>query len=220
MEAPNFFDGVQRGVRGLAFHPDFNSAGADGFRKFYTAHSREPFSGAPAGNPKIFWSPTSPNHDSIVAEWTLNGTGTVASYRELIYVGQPRDDHNIGQIGFNPTVTSADPDYGKLYIALGDGGGVQDPNNLAQNISINPPANPTGYPHGSILRIDPLSSGGDPYTIPADNPFSGQANTIEEVWAYGLRNPHRFSFDTVTGKMLISDIGQTNVEEINLGASG
>ena len=216
--APNFFDGFQRGVRGLAFHPDFNNPGTAGFRKFYTSHSRTAFSGPPVGNPTIFFSPISPNHDSVVAEWAVNPDGTVntGAYRELMYVGQPRDDHNVGQIGFHPNAMPGDADYGNLYIALGDGGGVHDPDNLAQNIGIMPPGNPTGYPHGSILRIDPIASGGDPYTIPGDNPFVGQANTIEEVWAYGFRNPHRFSWDAITGKMLISDIGQTNIEEINL----
>ena len=73
---------------------------------------------------------------------------------------------------------------------------------------------------GKILRIDPLASGSAPYTVPDDNPFVGQADTIQETWAYGLRNPHRLAWDSVTGKMLISDIGQVNVEEINLGTAG
>ncbi|MEM8679605.1 MAG: PQQ-dependent sugar dehydrogenase [Planctomycetota bacterium] len=220
--ATNFLDGFQRGLRGLAFHPDFNNPGTDGFRKFYTSQSRIAFSGSPVGDPNIFWSPQSPDHDSVVAEWSVDATGAVDvnSYRELMYIGQPLDDHNVGQLSFNTSVQPGDPDYGKLYIPLGDGGGVQDPNNLAQNITINPPSNPTGYPHGSILRIDPIASGNDPYTIPSDNPFAGQANIIQEVWAYGLRNPHRISWDEVTGKMLIADIGQNNIEEINLGSAG
>ena len=222
VSATNFMDGFQRGLRGLAFHPDFDNPGADGYRKFYTSQSRVPFSGSPAGNPVIFNSPSNPNHDSVVAEWTVdaNGAVDVSSYRELIYVGQPLSDHNIGQLSFNTSVPDGDPDYGKLYIPLGDGGGVQDPLNLAQNIDIDPPSNPTGYPQGSILRIDPIAAVGNPYTIPTDNPFFGQADTINEVWAYGLRNPHRISWDDVTGKMLIADIGQNNIEEVNLGARG
>ena len=213
--------GMQTGVRGLAFHPDFNSPVSDGYRKFYTSHSRNGF--APlVGNPVIFPSPPDLNHDSVVGEWTVNSNGTVntASYRELMRIGQPFHDHNVGQIGFNPNVSSGDADYGNLYIALGDGGNnfppiPIDPHNMGQDLN---------NPHGSILRINPLVSGGSPYSIPSDNPFriDGTPNTSRNtIWAYGLRNPHRFTFDTAGDhKMLISDIGQSNIEEINLGAAG
>lgn len=208
----------QTGVRGLAFHPDFNNSGTDGFRKFYTSHSRDAFSGTPAGNPVFFPSPPGVTHDSIIGEWTMNANGTVntGSYRELMYVGQPETDHNVGQIGFNPAATPGSSDYGKLYIALGDGGGAGDPNDLAQDID----ETPVAYPHGSILRIDPIASGSSPYTIPGDNPFAGQSNRIEEIWAYGLRNPHKIGWDSVTGEMYISDIGQGVIEEINIGRQG
>ncbi len=217
----NFNNQPQTGVRGLAFHPDFNNSGTDGFGKFYTAHSRNGF--APlVGNPVIFPSPPNLNHDSVVGEWQLNPNGTVNtnSYRELLRIGQPFDDHNIGQIGFNPNASVNDADYGKLYVALGDGGNQQpanpiDPHDHGQDIS---------KPWGSILRIDPLASGGDPFTVPSDNPFrvSNNPGTSQNlIWAYGLRNPHRFTFDTAGDhKMLISDIGQANIEEINLGTAG
>lgn len=218
---PNFNVQNQTGVRGLAFHPDFNNAGTDGFRKFYTSHSRNGF--APLiGNPEIFPSPPGLNHDSVVGEWTVNANGTVntGSHRELMRIGQPFKDHNIGQIGFNPNASSGDADYGNLYVTLGDGGNVfpineTDPHNLGQDLN---------NPHGSILRIDPIASGGNPYTIPTDNPFrvsSDPGTSRNTIWAYGLRNPHRFSFDTAgDGAMLISDIGQANIEEVNLGTAG
>ncbi len=214
-----FRDGFQQGVRGLAFHPDFNNSGTDGFRKFYTSHSRTAFSGAPSGNPIFFGAPNPPgvDHDSIVGEWTVNANGSVntASYRELFYIGQTNSDHNIGQIGFNPNASSGEADFGKLYVALGDGGGVQDPHNLAQDLS---------QPLGSYLRVDPIASGADPFSIPSDNPFkiSNSPSTVQNlIWAHGLRNPHRFTFDTAgDGKMLISDIGQGSIEEINLGVAG
>ena len=215
--------GIQTGLRGLAFHPDFNNSGTDGFRKFYTAHSRNAFAAA-VGNPKAFFSPPGINHESVVGEWTMNANGTVngGSYREVVRVGQPLDDHNIGQISFNPNASQGDADYGNLYIALGDGGGAGNPNNTAQDISTTTPnSGGMGFPHGSMLRINPIASGGNPFEVPTDNPFVGQANTIQEVWAYGLRNPHKFSWDTEgQGIMLISDIGQSNVEEINLGQAG
>jgi Glucose / Sorbosone dehydrogenase len=219
----NFNVGAQTGVRGLAFHPDFNNSGTDGYRKFFTSHSRNAFAPG-AGNPAPVFFPSPPglNHDSVVGEWTMNANGTVntSSYREVMRIGQPFHDHNIGQIGFNPNAAAADPDFGNLYIALGDGGNnfppnPIDPHDLAQDIN---------SPHGSILRINPLTSGGQPYAIPADNPFrvSDSPSTSRNViWAYGLRNPHRFTFDTAGDhKMLISDIGQSNIEEINLGAAG
>ena len=218
----NFNDQAQTGVRGLAFHPDFNNPGTSGFRKFYTSHSRNGF--APlVGNPVIFPSPPGLNHDSVLGEWELNANGTVntSSYRELLRIGQPFNDHNIAQISFNPNATSGDPDFGNLYIALGDGGNISppiqtiDPHNLAQDL---------GQPYGSILRIDPLANGGNPYTVPVDNPFRISTNpgtSQNLIWAYGLRNPHRFTFDTAgEHKMLISDIGQANIEEINLGTAG
>ena len=219
---PDFNVDFQTGLRGMAFHPDFNNPGTDGYQKFYTSHSRNAFAGG-IGSPKFFNSPPGLDHDSVVGEWMVNANGTVntSSYRELMRIGQPQFDHNIGAIGFNPLATAGQSEYGKLYIALGDGGGAGDPNNTAQNISTNVPnSGGKGFPHGSILRIDPIASGNDPYSIPNDNPFAGVANTIEEVWAYGLRNPHKFSWDPVSEKMLIADIGQLNVEEINLGQAG
>ncbi|MEM8944660.1 MAG: PQQ-dependent sugar dehydrogenase [Planctomycetota bacterium] len=214
---PAFRDGFQQGVRGLAFHPDFNNSDTDGYRKFYTAHSRTAFGGPLVGDPIIFGAPGSVDHDSVVGEWTANANGTVntASYREILYVGQTESDHNIGQIGFNPNAATGDADFGNLYIALGDGGGPQDPSNLAQNLS---------QPLGSYLRIDPLESDSNPFSVPADNPFRTSSNPATPqnlIWAYGLRNGHRFTFDTAgEGKMLISDIGQGSVEEINLGVAG
>ena len=102
---PNFRDGGQQGVRGLAFHPNFNNSGEDGFRKFYTSHSRN-FGSNGIGGPRTFTEPGFNNHYSVVGEWTVNANGTVntGSYRELFRVAQPMGDHNIGQIGFNPNV--------------------------------------------------------------------------------------------------------------------
>ena len=216
---PTGQDRTQQGVRGLAFHPDFNDPNADGYRKFYTSHSRTAFGGPTVGNPVIFGAPSPPgvNHDSVVGEWTANldGTADPNSYRELLYIGQTFADHNIGQIGFNPNTSVGDADHGKLYIALGDGGGAGDPYNLAQDLS---------EPLGSYLRIDPIVSGSDPFSVPGDNPMRvdfDPAKAENLIWAHGFRNAHRFTFDTAgEGKMLISDIGQGSIEEINLGVAG
>ena len=213
--AGSLFTTNESGARGLAFHPDFDESGADGYRKFYTAFSRTAAS-VPVGvpSPIVFGSPGSTNHYSVIAEWTVLANGSVdpGSYRELMRIEQPFANHNAGHLEFNPTSAPASPDYGKLYIAVGDGGSGGGPFDLSQDID----ATPEPYPHGKILRIDPLASVGAPYSIPSDNPFAGQADRVEEIWAYGMRNPHKFSWDVVDGRMLVSDIGQGVVEEISV----
>lgn len=213
----SLFTGNESGVRGLAFHPDFADDQAPGYRKMYVSFSRS--SGTTAiGNPTEFDSPGNANHYTVLSEWELDASGAVVagSYRELIRVKQPFANHNSGHIGFDPTKAPGSGDYGLLYFAVGDGGASGGPSNLSQDID----ASPAPYPHGKILRIDPILSGGDPYTIPATNPFAGLADRVEEVWAFGLRNPHKFSWDPVTGAMYLSDIGQGVVEEISVGRIG
>lgn len=204
----------EAGVRGLAFHPDFADSQSAGYRKMYVALSRTAGS-TPVGSPTQFVDPTSTDHQTVVSEFTLeaNGSVDVASYRELMRIEQPFPNHNSGHLGFNPTALPGDNDYGNLYISVGDGGGGSGPFDLSQDID----ATPAPYPHGKILRINPL---GAPYSIPADNPFAGQADRVQETWAYGLRNPHKFAWDPVTGEMYISDIGQGVVEEISVGELG
>jgi glucose/arabinose dehydrogenase len=115
----------------------------------------------------------------------------------LIEIEQPASNHNGGDLHFGPD--------GYLYIATGDGGGGQDEFQNAQDL---------GSLLGKLLRID--VDGAGPYEIPPDNPFVGQGNALDEIWAYGLRNPWRFSFDRLTGDLFIGDVGQTQVEEIDL----
>jgi len=203
------------GVRSLAFHPDFDDASEPGYRKLYTALSRTSGS-TPVGSPApvVFDSPGGTNHYGVIAEWTAlaNGSVDTSSYRELIRIEQPYGNHNSGHLGFDPTASPGSPEYGKLFIAVGDGGSSGGPFDLSQDID----ATPVPYPHGKILRIDPLASGGAPYTIPSENPFAGVPDRIEEVWAYGMRNPHKFTWDTATARMLVSDIGQGVVEEVSV----
>ena len=211
----NLVSGSESGVRGLAFHPDFDALGSDGYRKMYLALSRTSGS-APVGTPApvVFGSPGSTNHWTVISEWTLlaNGSVDLSSYRELIRIEQPYANHNSGHLGFDPTAVPADAEYGKLFISVGDGGNFGGPFDLSQDID----ESPAPYPHGKILRIDPIVSGGAPYTIPTGNPFAGVANRVEEIWAYGLRNPHKFSFDVATGELYVSDIGQGVIEEISV----
>ncbi len=227
----------QQGLGGIAFHPDYANNGAPGFGKFYTAHS-DNISGKPAPD---FPSPGSTTHHSVITEWQVDPLDPYAldtsSRRELLRIGQPFTDHNMQQLAFNPLAGPGDADYGNLYVAMGDGGNnwppvPTDPFQNGQN---------AGSPLGSILRIDPLgnNSANGNYGIPLDNPFVGDPDlqhtlaidesttpgdeTADEIWAYGLRNPHRFSWDTGlngTANMYISDIGQASIEEINLGSAG
>ena len=97
---------------------------------------------------------------------------------------------------------------GMLYVGLGDGGSAGDPSGNGQN---------PGTLLGTILRIDPEQPAqGAPYAIPADNPFVGESGARGEVWAYGLRNPWRFSFDSKTGDLWVGDVGQNALEEVNI----
>ncbi|MBN2430400.1 MAG: PQQ-dependent sugar dehydrogenase [Acidobacteria bacterium] len=111
---------------------------------------------------------------------------------------QPFTNHNGGQLAFNPV-------DGYLYIGFGDGGSGGDPDNYAQT---------TTTWLGKILRID-VESGAAAYAVPADNPFVGDPLVLDEIWAIGLRNPWRFSFDRATGDLWIGDVGQSTWEEIN-----
>jgi len=122
---------------------------------------------------------------------TASTVGTV-----LLTQAQPRTNHNGGQLAFGPD--------GYLYISIGDGGKQGDPDDNAQNMETF---------LGKILRIS--VDGSSPYTVPADNPFVGMANTFPEIWQPGLRNPWRFSFDRLNGDLFIGDVGQGTWEEIN-----
>lgn len=119
----------------------------------------------------------------------------------LLTVTQPFTNHNGGDLAFGPD--------GYLYIALGDGGSAGDPGNLAQD--------PMEY-LGKMLRVD--VDLGLPYAIPESNPFINDPGTLDEIWALGLRNPWRFSFDRLTGDLWIADVGQNATEEINFQPAG
>ena len=120
-----------------------------------------------------------------------------ASARSVLRIAHHEfSNHNGGQMAFGPE--------GDLYIGVGDGGSEGDPHNNGQS---------TDTLLGKILRIAPSAAGG--YTIPSGNPFAGQAGKRPEIWAYGLRNPWRFSFDRATGDMIVGDVGQDQQEEVD-----
>ena len=125
-----------------------------------------------------------------------------ASRRVVFSADQPYGNHNGGLVLFGPD--------GLLYIGMGDGGAAGDPENRAQNLE---------SPLGKLLRIDPRRQGSSPYRSPGSNPFVGRGG-LNEIYAYGLRNPWRFSFDRRTGDLFIGDVGQNAVEEIDYARRG
>jgi glucose/arabinose dehydrogenase len=143
--------------------------------------------------------------DTIIARYSVSAddpnTADPDSEMVLLRIDQPYPNHNGGMMTFGSD--------GYLYIAAGDGGSQGDPQGNGQN---------THALLAKILRID--VDGGEPYGIPADNPFADGVNGAPEVWHYGLRNPWRFSFDRETGDMYVADVGQNTYEEVNFVPAG
>jgi glucose/arabinose dehydrogenase len=142
--------------------------------------------------------------DHQIAELTMRGPrADPGSERSLLRIDDPFGNHNGGQLAFGPDR--------RLYIAFGDGGGGGDPHGNGQSL---------GSLLGKILRIDPRPAGGRPYRVPADNPFVDRDGARPEIWAYGLRNPWRFSFDPANGDLWIGDVGQNAYEEVDREPAG
>ncbi|HSJ43753.1 MAG TPA: PQQ-dependent sugar dehydrogenase [Euzebyales bacterium] len=146
----------------------------------------------------LYVSFTNDAGDSQLDQYRMrDGVARLRSRRNLLLVTQPYSNHNGGNV-----VTGPDD---MLYFGLGDGGGAGDPLGSGQDASTL---------LGALLRIDPTPAGGQPYTVPADNPYADGGGR-GEVWAYGLRNPWRFSFDRATNDLWIGDVGQGAIEEID-----
>jgi glucose/arabinose dehydrogenase len=211
----------ERGLLGIALHPDFANSGRPGYHKLYTFTS-EPVSGT--ADFTTYPVPTGfvYDHQDVIAEWGIDAVNPnlvdPAFRREVFRIDHPQFNHNSGEMVFGPD--------GYLYVGLGDGGGANDvgdghgPLGDGQNIN---------RILGSIIRIDPLNpaltsgssnavSANGKYRIPADNPFVGIAG-VDEIFAYGVRNPYSFGFDS-GGRLIVGDVGQNNLEEINIVTRG
>ena len=155
----------------------------------------------------VYYSAADPRR-SLVSRFSVNRDDPNIADRNsetvIMQVAQPFSNHNSGQIVFGPD--------GYLYIGLGDGGSRGDPGGNGQD---------TSTLLGSILRIDVSSvSDSQGYGIPPDNPFVGVSGARDEIWAYGLRNPWRFSFDKHTGTLWVADVGQNRLEEVDVVEKG
>jgi len=233
-------DTTQQGLLFFAFHPEFGNATSSFKGRFYTVHT-ETVSGSPAADlypvhangtykpPRTNTNGTaSPKSHCVIRQWTASNPAAATfsgNSTDLLRFEWPYDDHDLGAILFNPAATSpAHPDWNMLYIAVPDGGNnwpqmLTEPMKQAQLLN---------SAYGKILRIciDPSSASGNlsangKYRIPADNPFVPTPGARGEIWCLGVRNPTRISFDPAgTHALLIADIGQENLEEINLGVAG
>jgi glucose/arabinose dehydrogenase len=222
---PNTFD--ERGLLGIAFHPNYQQNGL-----LYT-YTSEPNTGLTT-LPTII--PGVPDHENVIAEWRVPNPGNAASVvdpgsrRELMRVAWPQFNHDGGDLAFGPD--------GKLYISMGDGGGADDAD--GQPFVTAPPHHPVcgesaiighqmdgnaqklNTPLGKILRIDvnPPFTSGKQYRVPADNPFVNRPGAVGEIWAFGFRNPFRFSFDSRSGALFVGDVGQNDIEEVDIVVRG
>jgi glucose/arabinose dehydrogenase len=173
--------GGERGLLGLAFHPNYATNGY-----FYVNYTR------------------TGDGATVIARYSVSSTNPnvadASSALVLLTIAQPFSNHNGGSLVFGPD--------GFLYIGMGDGGSANDPNNSGQNINTL---------LGKMLRIDVNS--GTLYGIPPTNPFAGATAGADEIWAVGMRNPWKFSFDSQTGDLWIADVGQNAIEEINKAPS-
>lgn len=196
----------ERGLLGLTFHPDYSENG-----RFFVYYTAPPNTGGPGENG---W-----NNLSRISEFTVSSSDAnqadPGSENAILEVDQPQGNHEGGTIAFGPD--------GYLYIALGDGGGADDtgPGHVEDWYAINEGGNAQNIEAnllGKILRLD--VDAGNPYSIPSDNPFVGQ-DGMDEIFAYGFRNPFRFSFDMGGARELFAgDAGQVLWEEINVVENG
>ena len=150
----------------------------------------------------IYYSDKSPRR-SVISRFTLkNHRIDLKSEEQILVIPEPYGNHNGGQLAFGPD--------NMLYVGVGDGGSAGDPKKYGQDLK---------NVHGSILRLDVL--GHKTYQIPPDNPYANsEGGEKAEIYAWGLRNPWRFSFDRVTGELWCADVGQNRFEEINIISSG
>jgi glucose/arabinose dehydrogenase len=204
----------ERGLLGLAFSPGFNNPASAGFHTLYTYQSEATATAAANFAPAPGTVFNGIDHQNVLTEWKVSSANPnvidTSTRRDLLREDHPALNHNGGTIAFGPD--------GNLYLGIGDGGTANDAGNghlatgNAQDLTV---------AMGKILRIDPTArTGNRAYGIPSDNPFVNTPGALPEIYAYGLRNPYRFSFDQPTGRLIVGDVGQNNVEEVDVVTGG
>jgi len=199
----------ERGLLGLAFHPDFVSNGL-----FYTYQSEPRRTSQDTIVDFSTVAPDrSPDHRSMIVEYRASDSrcnSNISKRDTIMIIDQPQSNHNGGDLVFD--------ENNYLYVSLGDGGGANDqgPGHGLLGTGRN-----NSNVLGTILRIDPLGNNSDngKYGIPADNPFLGEVGE-DEIFAFGFRNPFRMSFDESTGDLYVADVGQNEIEEVDIVTSG
>jgi glucose/arabinose dehydrogenase len=195
----------ERGLLGLALDPGFSDAASPGYRRFFTSTSEAAEGAVDLRNPN---ASEKPDHHSVIASWKISAANPnradMGSRQELLRIEQPQFNHNSGMIAFGPD--------GFLYIGLGDGGGANDagPGHHPEKGNAQDPQTPLG----KMLRVDVngKNSANGKYGIPQDNPFV-KGGGLPEIFALGLRNPYRFSFDGTA--LLAGDVGQNKMEMLH-----
>jgi glucose/arabinose dehydrogenase/mono/diheme cytochrome c family protein len=195
--------GLATGFGSFAFHPDFQKNGL-----LYTSHcepkgtAKADFGYADSIPVELQWVVTEWKTDPAAFPFTGEG-------RELFRINMVTGIHGMQELTFNPYAKRGNNDYGLLYIGIGDGGCVEN--------GFPPLAHDPSKPWGTIFRIDPAgnNSANKKYGIPPDNPFVKDQSKLKEIYAYGFRNPHRITWSR-DGKMLVSNIGQANIESLNM----
>jgi len=212
---PEFGGFDERGLLGIAFHPQFVDN-----HKLYT-YSSQPLSGV--ADFSTMPDGVLADHQGVLTEWQATIDDSIIfdenSAREVLRIDEPQFNHNGGAIAFDAN--------NLLYVAIGDGGGADDVDgqSFIDSVMVGHGDNGNGQNKdnilGTIIRIDPLgnNSTNGRYGIPASNPFVDQ-DGLDEIYAYGLRNPYRLSFDSQTGVLYAADVGQNDIEEINTIAPG
>lgn len=205
--------GIATGIASFEFHPDFLQNGL-----FYMLHA-ETDKGKVADY-HVFADTFQSEVQWVLGEWKMTNVYDsvfAGTHRELLRLHAPTFGHGAQDMGFVPGLKKGDAEYGLLYFGFGDGG--------SNNIKHPEIGHHMNSFLGSIMRIDPAgnNSKNGQYGIPPDNPFVKETNpaTVKEIYAYGFRNPHRFSWDqTHSNRMIATDIGEANIEELNLIEKG
>ncbi len=202
----------ERGLLGFTFHPGFADPVSPGHLKVYT-YTSEPVPPEGADVRVDYRQPGGKvDHHSVVAEWKFASTTArtidPATRREVLRFEQPAFNHDGGALIFGPD--------GMLYIGIGDGGSSHD-----RGEGHSPQGNGQDLTNilGTVVRIDPLGRSGRKvagrFSVPSDNPFVGHDKALDVIWAYGMRNPYRMSFDE-RGRLIAADVGQNMIEEVNI----